>query len=129
MDSPDDHGSGETNVKTSFANLVKLHESGAAPTSPRWIEDQQSYQTLMKAGKAGIVAAKADLALFYDQSGWSAARDAMVVAADKCRALGVRFQAGLVRKMIIEDDDVRGVACADGQEVRANKLTVLAAGS
>lgn len=126
--SPDDEGAGKAAVEASFTNLSNLWEKGVIPTRPTMLHSKASYVSAMKASP-DMVNEKPGIAYFNDQSGWSAARDSMVAVAGKCRALGVRFQAGLVERLVIEDNDVRGVECSDGRDFRASKLTVLAAGS
>ena len=126
--SPDDGGAGKAAVEASFTNLSNLYEKGVVPTRPTMLDSQASYVSAMKASP-DMVNEKPGIAYFNDQSGWSAARDSMVAVADKCRALGIRFEAALVERFIIDNNDVRGVECSDGRSFRASKLTVLAAGS
>ena len=59
----------------------------------------------------------------------AAEQGSMVAVVDKLRHLGVRFEAGLVQRLLFENGDVRGVQCSDGRDFRADKLTVHAAGS
>lgn len=127
--SVDDAGPGRKNVEDSFGNLVRIYEAGGSATKPVMLDSDQSYQSAMNIAESYLLGPRPDLAYFNDQSGWSAARDAMVAVAQKCRALGVRFESGLGQRLLIEDGDVRGVECTDGRQLRAGDLTILAAGS
>lgn len=93
------------------------------------LDTDANYLSAMKVSSADLVGEKPGIAYYNNQSGWSAARDSMVAVVDKLRHLGVRFEAGLVKRLLFENGDVCGVQCSDGREFRADKLTVLAAGS
>jgi glycine/D-amino acid oxidase-like deaminating enzyme len=123
-------------VKASFDLLEQLCKSGVTPAPPVKIDSLVGYRAALRASPEVNIGSLPPLAYFNGHSGWSAARNAMLAVAAKCRTLGVRFQAGLVDSLIIETTasgirDVRGARLTgpDAAEIRASELVVLAAGS
>lgn len=95
----------------------------------KWLDGKDKFREIYPDRiERGIGEEEEVMGYFNKSCGWAESREACLLLARMCRALGVRFVAGEVASLVHSGSDIAGIETVDGRILRADK-TVLATGA